>query len=89
MNNNLLTGNTSGKLIYGNEILLIIFAAFLLMAAITPKTVETNAAPVKVNLPTAEPITETLNSASLQITDDDQTTALLTIEELPVEKIVQ
>lgn len=89
MNNNLLTGNTSGKLIYGNEILLIIFAAFLLMAAITPKTVETNATPVKVNLPTAEPITETLNSASLQITDDDQTTALLTIEELPVEKIVQ
>lgn len=84
MKNSPLTGKPdSSKLIYGSEALLIIFAAFLLIAATPARTINATAVPVKVNMPAPAPTTETLNTASVEISDDEQTTALLSLEVLP------
>ena len=67
------------KLIRGSELLLIVFAAFLLAAALPTTVTDNPAVPVKVNLPAPEPMPESVN-ASIASTDTSQTTALLAID---------
>ena len=65
--------------IYTSEVLLFVFAALLLVAAVPPKTTNTQAVPVKVNLPAPQPITVPITTASVIISGEAQTTAFLAI----------
>lgn len=72
MSENPMNHGTSNALIRTSELMLMLFAAFLLLAAYPGKNTVTNPGPVNVNLPASDQKTETLHTAHTDVTDESQ-----------------